>query len=275
MLAAATLVNADARKLKQAEFPDVLRARNKLRGPIYSLPEKIIDVRSMVQALAKNLEGRVLKGELTSITREAEVVVSGQPLRARQVVVAAGAGNEFALDMLKVERRLTQRRPLRQIMIRRLPYALFAHGIGDHGRPRISVTSHCIGRDEYVWYLGGGVAEAGAEMDAADALQFARKELEQIFPNLDWSNKEWATWYGDRAEPLDAKGGLPAGPFVHECGRVLLAWPTKLTFAPALSDLVMERLDGIDPEAKSPPPPLPPAEIGCYPWEGAAWQKMG
>jgi hypothetical protein len=70
------------------------------------------------------------------------------------------------------------------------------------------------------------------------------------------------------------QGWASGGPFVHQFGRVLLAWPTKLTFAPALSDLVMERLDGIDPEATSPPPPLPPAEIGGYPWEAAAWQKM-
>jgi glycine/D-amino acid oxidase-like deaminating enzyme len=274
VLAAATLVNADCKKLKKADYPEALKKQKKIKGPVYSLPEKVLDVRSVILALAQDLEGRILKGEITGITPVGEVAVSGQPLRAQFIIFAAGTGNELALDMLKIGERLTQRRPLRQVMVRPLPYALFAHGIADNGRPRISVTSHSIGQGEYVWYLGGGVAENGANMDAAAALRFAQQELKQIFPEIDWDGKEWATWYGDRAEPRDAKGELPAGPFVHQCGRILMAWPTKLTFAPALSDRVFERLKSIEPAAKSPPPPLPSADIGSYPWEVAAWRRI-
>ncbi len=274
VLAAATLVNADCKRLKPAEYPEVLRNCRKLKGPVYALPEKVVDVRSVVRALAQNLEGRIFKGEITAITPEAEVAVSGERLRGQFIIFAAGAGNELALEMLNVGKQLTQRRPLRQVMVRPLPYALFAHGITDHVRPRISVTSHSIGQGEYVWYLGGAVAEKAADMDAAVALRFARKELDEIFPDIDWSDKQWATWYGDRAEPLDVKGDLPAGPLVHQCGRILVAWPTKLTFAPALSDRIFERLNGIGPAAGSPPPPLPSADIGCYPWEAATWQKI-
>ena len=53
-----------------------------------------------------------------------------------------------------------------------------------------------------------------------------------------------------------------------------MAWPTKLTFTPALSDRIFERLEGIKPVAKSAPPPLPVADIGCYPWDVAAWQRV-
>ena len=86
-----------------------------------------------------------------------------------------------------------------------------------------------------------------------------------------------ADWYGDRVEPLDAAGELPAGPAVHECDRVLLAWPVKLTFAPALADRVHELLvrDRIQPAHGSEPPPLAAAEVGAYPWEAAAWRTMG
>jgi glycerol-3-phosphate dehydrogenase len=273
VLAAATLVNADCRRLKQTDYPEALRKR-KFNGPVYSLPEKVVDVRSVIAALSQSLEGAILKGEITGITADGEVAVSGERLRAQLVIFAAGAGNERALEMLNVAERLTQRRPLRQVMIRPLPYALYAHGIANNGRPRISVTSHANGHGEYVWYLGGAVAETGANMDAAAALRFARQELDQIFPELDWSGREWATWYGDRAEPLDARGELPVGPFVRQYGRILVVWPTKLTFVPALADRVFERLNGMDPGAGSPPPPLPRAEIGPYPWEIAEWQKI-
>jgi glycine/D-amino acid oxidase-like deaminating enzyme len=251
-----------------------LRTCRKIRGPVYSLPEKIIDVRSVLRALARNLDGRVYQGDLTEITADAEALVSGQRLRARRVVVAAGIGNELVLDMLGMGRGFTQRRPLRQILIRSLPFPLFAHAIGDQGRPRISVTSHSIGENNYVWYLGGAVAERAAAMDRADALRLARDEVEQIFPGIAWPDKEWATWYGDRAEPLDVRGELPAGPLVHQCGRVLVAWPTKLTFAPAISDCIMESLKDVDVSPESSPPPLPRAQIGCYPWEVASWQRM-
>ena len=142
-------------------------------------------------------------------------------------------------------------------------------------RPTDPTRHRCEGG--YVWYLGGGVAEKGAFMDDAAALRFAMEELQAIFPALDWRAKEWASWYGDRVEPLDTAGELPAGPAVHECGRVLLAWPVKLTFAPALADRVHELLvrDQIQPAYGSEPPPLPAAEIGAYPWEAAAWRTMG
>jgi hypothetical protein len=111
-------------------------------------------------------------------------------------------------------------------------------------------------------------------MDAASAIRFASNELKQIFPEIDWDEKDWATWHGDRAEPIERRGYLPAGPVVHESGHILMTWPTKLTFAPGLSDLVLDRLKGITPAAQSAPPPLPAAEVGAYPWEAADWQKI-
>ena len=63
---------------------------------------------------------------------------------------------------------------------------------------------------------------------------------------------------------------------MHQRGRILLAWPTKLTFAPALSDRVFDWLKDKDirPVAKSDPPPLPSADIASYPWEVAKWKKI-
>jgi glycine/D-amino acid oxidase-like deaminating enzyme len=272
VFAAAKLVNAKTTQLEREEWPAALKQG---AGPVYSLPEKVLDMRSLVQVLARNLAGRVLRGDIAGVQPDGSISVSGHELRAQRVIFTAGAGNELALKLLQRDESRTQRRPLRQIMVRPLLDALFGHGIVGRPHPRITVTSHrCEGG--YVWYLGGGIAEKGASMDEAAALRFAMEELQAIFPGLDWRAKEWASWHGDRVEPLDAAGELPAGPAVHECGRVLLAWPVKLTFAPALADRVHELLerDRIQPAYGSEPPPLPAAEIGAYPWEAAAWRTM-
>jgi glycine/D-amino acid oxidase-like deaminating enzyme len=273
VFAAAKLVNAKTTQLEREQWPVALKQG---AGPVYSLPEKVLDVRSLIQALARNLAGRTLRGSITGMEPDGSIKVAAHELRAQRVIFTAAAGNDLGVKLLQGHESRTQRRPLRQIMVRPLPEALFGHGIVGRPQPRITVTSHrCEGG--YVWYLGGGVAEKGASMDEAAALRFAMEELRAIFPALDWRAKEWASWYGDRVEPLDAAGELPAGPAVHECGRVLLAWPVKLTFAPALADRVHELLvrDRIEPAYRSGPPPLPAAEIGAYPWEAAAWRTMG
>ena len=278
VLGAAQLVNASTKKLKKSDFPDVLQEKKKFKGPVFELPEKVLDVRSLIEALAKNLKGRLLQGEVTEVLPDGHAAVNGIILRAQLLIFTAGAGNEHALKLLKVSEKHTQRRPLRQVMVRPLPYELYGHGIVGKPKPRMTVTSHPLPTTgEFVWYLGGAVAEEGAKMEDEAALQFAKKELQDVFPDIDWNEKEWATWYGDRAEPYDAKGDLPLGPFIHQRGRVLLGWPTKLTFAPALSDRVFDWLKDKDihPVAKTPPPAeLPAAEIAAYPWEAAVWRKV-
>jgi hypothetical protein len=140
----------------------------------------------------------------------------------------------------------------------------------------VTVTSHLGPSGELVWYLGGAMAEQGAAMDEMPVLQHAKRELQQIFPALSWDDMEWATWYGDRAEPFDAKGTLPPGPHVEQQERTIIGWPTKLTFAPALADRLRDllRKSSAQRSPRSEPPPLPVAEIGRYPWETAQWRKL-
>jgi glycine/D-amino acid oxidase-like deaminating enzyme len=276
VLGAAKLVNASTKKLKKDDYPDVLKERPKFKGPVYALPEKVVEVRSLVQALASHLKGRLFTGEVSEIMPDGQVAVSGIVMQAQLIIFMAGTGNEQALKLLKVQQQHTQRRPLRQIMVRTMPHALYGHGIVGAPKPRVTVTSHPA-EGGYIWYLGGAIAEESAGMEEAAALEFARKELQDIFPDIDWSNREWATWYGDRAEPYDEKGDLPPGPFIHQRGRILLAWPAKLTFAPALSDHIFNWLKDKDIHPvprKLKAPDLPAATIGAYPWEMAAWRKL-
>lgn len=276
---AAQLVNAATVKLKQPDIPDALKpSGKKFKGAVYSMPEKVLDVRSLVAALAAPLKGRMFKGEATEVLPDGQVAVNGVVMQAQMLVFTAGAGNEDVFKMLRIEKRLAQRRPLRQVMVRPLPQALYGHGIVGKPKPRLTVTAHPNGRDGYVWYLGGNIAEEGAKMTEDETLHFARRELEAVFPHIDWSNKQWATWAGDRAEPYDETGQLPPGPFVQQRGRVMVAWPTKLTFAPALADRLFDKLQErkIEPVYKTEPPSdvFAEAEIGRYPWEAASWRKI-
>lgn len=268
---AAKAVQGKTRKLKRSEYPEVLKRR-----PVYEMQERVLETKSLVVALARPLEGLIFKGDVQELTADGQVSVSGVRMQAKAVIFASGTGNETALKLLGVTEKHTQRRPLRQIMVKTLPYPLFGHGVEGKPKPRVTVTSHPVGKEEYVWYLGGNVAELGCKMSEEEALRFACKELQDIFPHIDWAQKEWASWSGDRAEPFDASGALPPGPFVQQRGKVFLSWPTKLTFAPALADRIVERLQagGIVPSAATPLPPLPEAEKGLYPWEEVAWRRL-
>lgn len=278
VLGAAKVVNTQTRKLKREEFPDVfLERKKKFKGSVYELLEKVLEIRSLLEALAAPLKGRILKGEVSEILPDGQAAVNGIVMQAQLLIFTAGIGNETAFDMLRIKEQYAQRRPLRQVMVRPVPYALYGHGIVGKPKPRLTVTSHPNGRDGYVWYIGGNLAEEGARMGDDETLQFAKKELQDVFPDIDWDDKEWATWEGDRAEPYDPKGDLPPGPFVQQRGKVLMCWPAKLTFAPALADHVFDWMQDKDitPTATDKPPAeLAPAEIGAYPWEKARWRKV-
>lgn len=270
-LAAAKAVRGDTRRLKKNEYPDALT-----RGPVFEMQEKVLNTKSLITELAKPLQGRILKGTATELLPDGQVAVDGQKLQAQAILFTAGAGNEEALKLLKVKETHTQRRPLRQIMVRHMPDALYGHGITNKPKPRVTITSHSDHNGEYIWYLGGNIAELGASLTDAEALAFAKKEMQEMFPHINWDEKEWATWLGDRAEPKSADGRLPPGPVLHQRGKVLLAWPVKLTFAPLLADNILDWLKRSDirPHDPTPPPALTPAETGHYPWEHATWQRI-
>jgi len=262
VFAASKAVNGETRKLSRAAFPAPVT-----RGPVYEMQEKVLETKSLVAALAKTLQGRTFKGDATVSGNQ--VTVNGVTLTAKAIIVTAGTGNE-ALSQK------TQRRALRQVMVKPMPEPLYGHGIVGKPKPRVTITSHPDGKGSYIWYLGGNISEEGAKLTEAQTLAFAKKELQDIFPAIDWNTKEWATWYGERAEAFDLAGQLPAGPHIQSHGKTLIAWPTKMTFAPALADQIVDWLkqNNITPSAETAPPSLPAAKIGQYPWEAATWQTL-
>ncbi len=269
------LLNAKMRKLSAPDLPAPLAGLADIS--VYELPEKVLDVGSLVVALSACLSNHIIKGNVDALARDGCVTVSGCQIKAKAVICAAGLGNEELLKLIGVDELVTQRRPLRQLMVKPMPFPLYGHGISTSYKPRVTVTSHPLPSGGFVWYLGGALADDTLSFEEDDAIDFAKNEMKILFPHIDWAYKQWATWCCVRGEAYCQNGRLPSGPVVKEYDNVLLVWPTKLTLAPLLGDLVLERLlkKGVSPRQstkKHHSRELATPIVAAFPWELADWK---
>jgi len=99
---------------------------------------------------------------------------------------------------------------------------------------------------KWVWYLGGDLATENIDASTGELIDKAKRELDELFPWVNFGRTEWATVRIDRAEPKQ-KGLLkPDKAFAAHssgCRNVIVAWPTKLTLAPNMADEVEQLLD--------------------------------
>ncbi|MBX9753982.1 MAG: FAD-dependent oxidoreductase, partial [Pseudomonadaceae bacterium] len=187
------------------------------------------------------------------------------------IVLSAGAGNAELLAKLDIQQPAQQLRPLHMVLAKGPALKpLYAHCLGGGPKPRVTVTTHPAADGQWVWYLGGDLAEAeGVARDAAGQIRAAQKELADLLPWVDQSATQWTTLRVNRAEP--AQSGLlrPDNAFLAEQGRLLVGWPTKLALAPDFADRVLSALqrDGISPGQHPPLPELPRPALARAPWD--------
>ena len=254
------------------DYPPVLRHPD-FRGTVYRLDEPIVDVVSVLAALAESHREAIIYNE-GPVTLNADNSLTlrhaGQPtwtIRPTCAVVTAGAGNA-ALPWATV-----QLRPLHMVMARgpALPGLLYAHCLGASDVPRLTVTSHYDAGGRLVWYLGGGLAEEGVQRDRHEQIRAARRELAALLPWVDGSQVEFATFTVQRAEAHQPQGARPAEPGIIHDGRVLAAWPTKLALAPLLAERIEEILRALGAQPHSadlqPLADWPRPAIAVSPWD--------
>jgi glycerol-3-phosphate dehydrogenase len=197
--------------------------------------------------------------------------IDGREIRAQRIVLSAGAGNAELLASLGLEQPRQQLRPLHMVLVKGPSLKpLYAHCLGGGPKPRITVTSHPAADGQWVWYLGGDIAEAdGVARDEAAQIRAAQKELGDLLPWVDLSSARWATLRVDRAEPAQSGLVRPDNAFLAEQGRLLVGWPTKLALSPDFADRVIAALqrDGIQPAAGEPLPELPRPPLAQPVWE--------
>lgn len=263
-------------QVKGEQLPPALQ-NPKFKGKVYRLAELVVDVPSLIARLSELAGNSLLAADdIQPLHDNGQLVglrVDGREIRAQRIVLSAGRGNADLLASLDVPQPAQQLRPLHMVMVKGPSLKpLYAHCLGGGPKPRITVTSHPSADGEWVWYLGGDLAEAdGVARDQAAQIDAARKELTQLLPWIDLSTAQWATLRVERAEPAQSGLVRPDNAFLGDQGALLVGWPTKLALAPDFADRVLSHLerDGIRPATHGVLPELPRPVIGRTAWEAA------
>jgi hypothetical protein len=253
-LAGLTL-KSNTEALSKNDFPALFQ-HPQFHGQVYSLDETVIDVYALLRELMMPNQDILFKVdpmtenqfELDEDDRLISLTIHASPLQpievhAQKYIFTAGAGNEILLKKLKHHSISAQRRPLHMVIVKHeFDYPLYAHCLGLGTTPRLTITTHKAHNGKSIWYLGGQLAEEGVKLTPEQQIQAAKNELKELFPWLDFSNAEFASFYVDRAEISQPNGSRPDSCSLQEIENMIVAWPTKLAFAPLLAEEIMQCL---------------------------------
>lgn len=261
-------------QVKGQQLPPALQDKD-FKGRVYRLAELVLDVPSLIQRLAELAGDSLLHAQTTTPRYQNQQLVGVQAdhyqINAQRVVLCAGSGNQELLHTFNLHKPQQQLRPLHMVLAKGpalLP--LYAHCLGAGSKPRLTITTHPAADGQWVWYLGGNLAEAdGVARSSAQQIQAAQDEVAQLLPWVDQTATQWATLRVDRAEPVQSGLVRPDNAFLTEQGALLVGWPTKLALAPDFSDRVLKFLDReqIQPSAAQSYPDLPRPDIASPVWE--------
>jgi glycerol-3-phosphate dehydrogenase len=261
-------------QVKGSDLPPALQDP-KFKGKVYRLAELVIDIPSLVKKLADLAGDSLLAGQnIEPLRQDGELVglrVDGRDIHAQRVVLSAGGGMADLLQALNVSQPAMQRRPLHMVLVKGPTLKpLYAHCLGGGPKPRITVTTHPAADGQWVWYLGGDIAEAeGVAREPAEQIAAARKELTNLLPWVDLSQAQFATLRVDRAEPQQSGLVRPDNAFLDVQGRLMVGWPTKLALAPDFADRVLASLsrDEIHPTPQPPYTDFPKPPLAIPVWD--------
>jgi glycerol-3-phosphate dehydrogenase len=261
-------------QVKGEQLPPALQDRG-FKGKVYRLAELVVDVPSLVARLAELAGDGLLAGEriepLHEQNRLAGLIVDGRAIRAQRVVLSAGEGTQALLEALGIEQPAMQRRPLHMVLAKGPNLKpLYAHCLGGGPKPRITITTHPGADGQWVWYLGGDIAEAdGVAREPAAQIAVAQKEIANLLPWVDQSQMRWATLRVNRAEPAQSGLVRPDNAFLADQPGLLVGWPTKLALAPDFADRVIAALrrDAVTPHTYAALPALPKPAMAIAVWD--------
>ncbi len=226
------------------------------KGFVLRLDEPVVDMPSVISALATSLESQIIRetdvcSRLMCTRAGVQLDLGPTLLRAGTLVLCAGAGNAALLSALGMEGPPMQLRPLHQVCVE-LPLAhdVFGHCLSGQRstEPPITITTHGIapsavpladGPPKRRIYLGGALASRGLERARAEQIDAARDLLVRALPDIDIDAARFSTLRIDRAEAQMPVRRRPDDAFLARDGAVLTAWPTKMALAPALADRIV------------------------------------
>lgn len=262
-----------------ADRPSLLRDQP---GEVLRVAEPVVDVRSVLQALANANREFIVKVdgpegvELFSERGRVEQAIlrgNGQELALRPevVILTAGTGNEALRKRLGLDHGSTQRRPLHMTLLKGKLPQFFGHCIdGNKTRVTISSSAQAPG-GQVTWQLGGELSETGVELSEGDLIQRAQDELQAVLPALQQHELAWSSYRVDRAEEATPSGRRPEDVSIIEDGdgHTLSCWPSKLALAPRLAQAVLERVNQhhASPELSLGLAPFARPQVAPFPWD--------
>lgn len=237
--------------LSPSAYPDFLRAQT-LSGMLYQLTDFVVDTPSLVKVLSASHRDRIFQiaPEQLHLHGNAEQGMSSLHLdtpdgslevKTQRLILSAGEGNGALLSRLGIETPQMQTRPLHMLAVRtRHPHPVYLHCIGDNFgmTPRLTITSHPAPDGHWDWYIGGEIAESGTKRSALEQIEEGRKQLQLVFPWVDFTQSQWTSFFINRAEPKLANLQRPDTAYTHNIGNTVVTWPTKLTLTPELGKSV-------------------------------------
>lgn len=285
---ASKLIRGRVEPVAEDRRPSLLRHTD-FRGTLYKIGDMVLDIPSLVANLARPLEHRLFQLPENAQLRLApdktlEMIIPSEQgkllIRARRFIFTAGEGNEALMQALQIETPAMQRRPLQQVLVKHNHlHRFYGHCLGTGSTPRLTISSHSSAEGKMVWYLGGQLAEEGADQSPDTVIAAAQKELAELMPWLDLAEAEWATLPVNRAEPRQQGLARPDNAFASRTDKatnVIVGWPTKLTLAPNFGNQMLALLqqDGIVPSQATPNAVfrqladlLPAPAIAHAPWD--------
>lgn len=265
-------------QLVESKNYPVLFQHKGFKGNLYRLDEPVLDVPSLLHSFQQQFSNDILHSDAqnSGLRKEREhwLFETNLPdnerlqIHAQQVILSAGEGNQALCQPLGVKAPSMQRRPLQMIVAKgqQLP-SIYAHALGVSDKPKVTITSHKDALNNTVWYIGGEPAENGAGKAANVLIQSTQHELQQLLPWVDFSRATWSTVNIDRAEGQQTEGKRPDQPIVKYIDNITIAWPTKLAFAPMLTDTICDKFSDLTPrEDAYLPENLPLATVAKPVW---------
>ena len=231
--------------VEKTDLPGIL-GDNRFKGLAYKLEDFVIDTSSLVKKLSLPHLDKIYTGEFDLSVSEGEIrkiqLSDGTDLCARKYILAAGRGNGELINLLGLPVNM-QLRPLKQVIVygQKLP-EVYGHAVnlktGD--KPNLTITTHYLLDNTNCWYLGGELAETGVNLTDKAQVEQAKYELHNLLPWVNFANCSFKTYDIERAEPSQKDEKMPGKPYAKEFGNSILCWPTKLTLAPLLGDMVVD-----------------------------------
>lgn len=281
-------IKSSSEVLSVADYPDILKNK-KFKGSVTRVSETVVDVYDLLNQLKNNYPDFIIKSTGSDIRWltvsddyvECEVNCENkgwQKFRAKKIVFAAGAANRSFIKQNNLPTAM-QLRPLHMVgmsMPGLKPF--YAHSVGFDSVPKFTITSHPDNNNNWIWYLGGKIAEDGNHLSVHEQAKSAYKLLSKHMPWMDFSKAKWQTYRIDRAEPQQPQGKRPDGAYIDTNGPFITVWPTKLTLAPSLASQLLESLNDLAPDmAKSIPidtSTFSKPMVATPPWNKLQWFKI-